>query len=200
MRQTVIAALAASGLYLAAGVAQAATFAGYSETADVYFDDVATFDFEPAGLGGSVADLDLLVDIQLSPDLTAGFLTLFNGALATVLDGSLLDTVLSVDNDLGDDTFSMLFSLSAGSQPYAIATFTGDLDGFGFSDFFTEGVLFVDGGLKIVGATEAGAAIIPLPAGVVLLVTGLAAMGGLGATRRRGHPGLLDAPDSKGRR
>lgn len=189
MRQTFLAGLAAVGLCSAAGGADAATFAGYTETADVYYDDAATFDYDPVFLGGEIYDdpsfLNRKVDIQLSTGLSSGFLTLFDDTFATVLDGTLLDTMLSVDNDIDDDTFSMLFELTTGSRPYAIATFTGDLDGLGFTDFFTDGVLFEDGSLKIVGATQDDTAVIPLPAGVVLLITGLAAMGGLGAAKRQ---------------
>ena len=185
MKQTFLAGLAAAGLCLASSDAGAATFAGYTETADVYFDDAATFDYDPLGLGGSITDPGFLVDIGLSPGLSTGFLTLFDDVFTTVLDGTLVDTMLSVDGNIGVDTFSMLFSLSTGSQPYAVATFSGNLDGFGFFDFYTDGVLFEEGSLKIVGANPDDTAVIPLPAGVVLLISGLAAVGGLGAARRR---------------
>jgi len=184
MKRISLGVAAAVGLCLASEATDAATFAGFTETSDVYFNDDATFDYDPLFLGGSIFDPNFLVDVALTPDLSSGALTLYEDFFATVLDGTLVDTALSVDNDVADDTFSMLFSLSIGAQPYAIATFTGDLDGFGFSDFFTDGVLFVDGNLKISGATQDGAAVVPLPAGVVLLVTGLAAMGGFGAARR----------------
>ena len=98
-------------------------------------------------------------------------------SVATVLDGALLDTMLSVDNDVGDDSFAMLFSLSTGASPFAVATFTGDLDGFGTTDFFTDGVFFTDGNLTVTGAT-----VIPLPAGILLLGTGIA---GLCLVRKR---------------
>lgn len=153
--------------------ADAATFTGFNETSDVYFDDTVTFDYDPFFLGGAVFDFGGLVDISFEADLTNGSLLLSDTLFATVLDGSLSDTMLTVDNDIGDDTFSMLFELATGANSHAIATFTGDLDGFGFSDFFTDGVLFADGNLSIVGASDANATVVPLPAGLPLLASGL---------------------------
>lgn len=162
--------------------AEAATFTGFSETADVYFDDAATFDYDPFFLGGSAFDFGGLVDISLAADLGSGSLLLTDSSFATVLDGGLSDTMLSVNTDIADDTFSMLFELTTGATSHAIATFTGDLDGFGFSDFFTDGALFVDGSLRIVGASEDGSTVVPLPAGLPLLLSGLF---GLAWLRRR---------------
>ena len=168
-------------------VSSASTFTGYSETADVFYDGAATFDYDPAFLGGALFDLAGLIDISLSTDLRMGSLLLTENLFSTVLDGILLDTVLSVDNDISDDTFSMLFDLTSGSTDYATATFTGDLDGFGFTDFFSEGVLFVDGDLKIVGAEPDKTAVVPLPSGLTLLLT---AFGGAAVFLRRRVPSL----------
>lgn len=164
------AAFALSGM---SNTAEAATFTGFNETSDVYFNDTATFDYDPFFLGGTVFDFGGLLDISLGADLSNGSLLLSDTSFMTVLDGSLSDTMLTVDNDIGDDTFSMLFELATGTSSHAIATFTGDLDGFGFSDFFADGVLFVDGNLSIVGASDANATVVPLPAGLPLLASGL---------------------------
>ncbi|MEI4234585.1 VPLPA-CTERM sorting domain-containing protein [Roseovarius sp. D22-M7] len=177
MKQIILASVAAASLGLLAGEADAATLDAYSTTGDVFFDDAATFDYDPFFLGGSISDPGFLVDISLSSDLSTGSLTLFDNSFATVLDGSLLDTMLSVDNGIDDDNFSMLFSLSTGAAPFAVATFTGDLDGLGTTDFFTDGVFFRDGNLAVTAAT-----VVPLPAGILLLGTGLA---GLCLVRRR---------------
>jgi len=179
MKQVIFAAVAATGLGVLAGKADAATFSGYIESGVVFFDDAASFDYDPFSLGGLIADPGFLVDIALSSDLSTGSLTLFDDFFATVLDGTLLDTMLSVDNGISDDSFSMLFSLSTGASPFAVATFTGDLDGIGTTDFFTDGVSFADGNLTVTGA-----AIVPLPAGILLMGTGLAGLC-LVRTRRR---------------
>lgn len=154
-------------------VANAATFTGFTETSDVYFDSTATFDYDPSFLGGTIFDFDGLVDISLEPDLASGSLLLTDALFDTVLEGTLSDTELTVDNGIGDDTFSMLFELATGTNSHAIATFTGDLDGLGFTSFFTDGVLFVDGNLSIVGASDANATVVPLPAGLPMLASGL---------------------------
>jgi hypothetical protein len=99
------------------------------------------------------------VSITRSADLAKGFLTLFD--FDPTLDGSLLDTLLTVDNGIGDDSFSMLFALNTGPTPFAVATSTGDLDGFGFANIITDGVRFADGNLEVTRAT-----VIPLPAGI----------------------------------
>lgn len=164
------AVLALAGI---SGTAAAATFSGFSETSDVYFDDTATFDYDPFFVGGSAFDFGGLVNISLATDLGSGSLSLSDNAFNTLLDGSLSDNVLSVDNDIGDDTFAMLFELATGATSHAIATFTGDLDGFGPTDFFTDGVLFVDGNLRIVGASKDSMSVVPLPAGLPLLASGL---------------------------
>jgi hypothetical protein len=181
MKQIILAGLAAACIGVLGDRSEASVFSNYVTTGDVFFDGAATFDYDPGGLGGGIFDPAFLVDISLSADLSAGSLTLFDDFFATVLDGSLLDTMLSVDNDIGDDSFSMLFALDTGPTPFAVATFTGDLDGFGFADFFTDGVLFADGNLEVTGAT-----VIPLPAGILLLGTGLAGLC-LVRTRRRLH-------------
>lgn len=177
MKQIVLAAVAAANFGLSVGKAEAATFTGYVGTGDVFFDDAATFDYDPVFLGGSITDPGFLVDISLSFNLTTGSLTLFDDFFATVLAGAVQDTMLSVDDGVGDDSFSMLFALSTGATPFAVATFTGDLDGFGTTDFFTEGVFFSQGNLTVTGAT-----MVPLPAGILLLWTGLA---GLCLVRKR---------------
>lgn len=185
MRKTIVAGIAAAWCCLASGGAVAATFSGYTATTDLYFNGAATFDFDPTFIGGSIVDPDLLADITLWNDLSTGFLTLFDVSSTLILDGALVSTMLSVDNGVGDDAFSMLFDLDVGASPFAIATFTGDLDGLGFTDFFTDGVLFKDGELTISGATQDDPNVVPLPAGMVLLVTAFAGLGGLGAARRR---------------
>ena len=177
MKNLVLAGAFAAGFLGYGSEADAATFTGYIETTDVFFDGAATFDYDPLFVGGSIFDPGFQVNVALSTDLATGSLLLTDGLFTPVLDGSLVDTMLSVDNGFADDTFSMLFEIVAGSADYAIATFTGDLDGFGFTDFFTDGALFVDGDLSIVGAQ-----VIPLPAGLPLLLTGV---GGLLLLRRK---------------
>jgi hypothetical protein len=142
---------------------------------DVFFDGAATLDYDPGILGVEVLEPD--VSITLSEDLSMGFLTLFD--FDPTLDGSLLDTLLTVDNGIRDDSFSMLFASNTGPTPFAVATFTGDLDGFGFANFSTDGVRFGDINLEVTSAT-----VIPLPAGILLLGTGLAGLC-LIRTRRR---------------
>lgn len=190
MKQMILAGFAAAGLGFLADKADAAAFTGYVGTGDVFFDDAATFDYDPFFLGGLIADPGFLVDISLASDLSAGSLTLFDDFFATVLDGALLDTMLSVDNGVGDDSFSMLFSLTTVATPFAVATFTGDIDGSGTTDFFTDGVLFTDGNLTVTGA-----AVVPLPAGILLLGTGLA---GLCLVRKRRTANGLDVGHSGG--
>ncbi|ANB33450.1 hypothetical protein M2324_003855 [Rhodovulum sulfidophilum] len=186
MKHKTLGILVVANVWLASVAANAATFAGYTETSDVYFDDDASFDYDPSFLGGSITSPDFLIDVALAADLSSGFLTLLDDFSVVALDGTLVGTALSVDNGVADDSFSMLFSLSTGIQSYAIATFTGDLDGFGISDFFTDGVLFADGNLTITGATQDGTAVVPLPAGAVLLLSSLATIAGFGLPRRRG--------------
>jgi hypothetical protein len=173
MKYTAIAGLALAGILTFSSSAQASTFTGFSETADVYFDDAAEFDYDPTFLGGAIFDGLFSVDIGLSADLTTGTLLLTDALLATVLDGTLEDTALDVDNDVADDTLAMLFHLTTGATDYAIATFTGDLDGSGTTDFFTDGVFFEPGTLRIVGATKDDSTVIPLPAGMPLLLGSL---------------------------
>lgn len=184
MKYTISVCTAVACMFSWSSASNASPFTGYSETADFFYDDAATFDYDPAFLGGSIFDFAGLVDLSLSTDFGSGSLLLTDNFFSTVLDGSLLDTVLSVDDDIGDDTFSMLFGLTTGSTDYAIATFTGDLDGFGFTDFFNDGVLFADGSLKIVGARQDNAAVVPLPAGLPLLLTGMAGIAWMQRRRR----------------
>src|SRR6056297_3236768 len=181
MKNLVLVGAIAAGLLGYGSEADAATFNGYIETTDVYFDGAATFDYDPLFVGGSIFDPVFQVNVALSTDLATGSLLLTAGLFTPVLDGSVVDTMLSVDNGFAGDTFSMLFEIVAGSADYAIATFTGDLDGFGFTDFFTDGVLFADGNLSIAGA-ELDTTVIPLPAGLPLLLSGV---GGLLLLRRK---------------
>jgi hypothetical protein len=180
MRQIILAGLAAAGIGVLADTSDASVFSNYVATGDVFFNGAATFDYDPEFVGGFIADPGLLVDIFLETDLSTGALTLSDASFATVLIGALVDTKLNVDNGLGDDSFSMLFSLSTGSTSFALATFTGDLDGLGNTNFFTDGVLAA-GNLEVTGAT-----VIPLPAGIVLLASGIAGLC-LVRTRRNAH-------------
>lgn len=187
MKHFVFAALTAVGLGLAAQDASAASFTGYETVGDPFYDGEAEFFYENSFFGGSIFDAPLffLVDIAFASDLNSGFLTLLDFDTSVVLDGSLLDTMLSVDNDIDDDSFSILFDLSTGPTSFAIATFTGDLDGLGTTDFFTDGVPFAAGGLTITGARSTDATVIPLPAGILLLGTGLAGFGLVQARRKQ---------------
>lgn len=185
MKTTIFASAVIACTSIWGSVASAATFTGYNETTDVFYNDAATLDYDPDFLGGSIFDLSGFVDISLSTALDSGTLLLTDNLFSTVLDGSLLEISLSVDDDIADDSFSMLFDLSTGSTNYAIATFTGDLDGGGFTDFSSDGVFFVDGNLKIVGAVKDSAAVIPLPAGLPLLLTGIAGIAFVQRRRRK---------------
>lgn len=171
MKHTISAFATVVCLSFLGTASSAATFTGYSETADVFYDDASTFDYDPFFLGGSIFDLANLVNISFSTDLGTGSLLLTDSSFATVLDGFLLDSALNVDDDIADDSFSMLFDLTTGPTNYTIATFTGNLDSLGSTDFFTDGVLFADGNLKIVGATQ-----IPLPTILPLFVIGLSGL------------------------
>lgn len=182
MKSFLAAAVMGIGALTWSGTAQASTFAGYSETSDVYFDGPVEFDYDPFFLGVTVIDPDFRVDMPISPDLGTGSLLLRDAFFSVVVDGALLDTAVHVDNGPSDDTFSALFELSTGATDYAIATFTGDLDGLGLTDFFVDGVLFQPGNFRIVGATKDETPVVPLPAGLILLVTGF---GSLVIVRRR---------------
>lgn len=184
MKNSILALAAVACISASGSASSAATFTGYNETEGALYSDIATFDYDPVFLGGSIFDISGLVDISLSKDLGSGNLLLTDNIFLTVLDGFLLNTSVSVDNGVEDDSFSMLFDLTTGSTDYAIATFTGDLDGLGFTDFFNDGVLFGEGTLKIVGATQDSAAVVPLPAGLPLLLTGF---GGFVLLRRKGR-------------
>jgi len=183
MLKNALAAFAALTLGITVqGSSLASTFSGFSETSDLFYDNPATLDYDPSFVGGSVFDQAFLVDISFTPDLETGSLLLTDSSFATVLDGTLLETALNVDNGAADDSFSMIFNLATGPAAYAIATFTGDLDGLGFTNFFSDGVFYLDGNLKIVGAEQNSTAVVPLPAGLPLLLTGV---GGLVLFRRK---------------
>ena len=176
MKHFILAGLIAAMSWTATEQAEASVFPQYVETTDVFFDGFAGLDYDPILLGGQVFGADAPVDIGFAPDFSTGFLTLFDTNFATVLDGDLLDVALSTDGGVNDDSFAMLFRLATGATPFAIATFVGDLDGGGTTDFFQDGVFFAPGDLTVTGAT-----VIPLPASVLLL---LGALGATAATRR----------------
>lgn len=177
MNKVLLAAAAVAGVLSFGAAAHASTFAGFTETTDVFFDGGAEFDYDPFFLGGSISESSFVLNLALSPDLGTGSLLLTDDlTFSTVLEGDLEDTALQADGAAVDDTFSMLFSLTTGSTDFAIATFTGDLDGFGTTDFLTDGVFFEPGNLTIVGATQDQTTVVPLPAGLPLLLAGIGAL------------------------
>lgn len=184
MKNVVLAAAAVFGVLSSGSSAQAATFSGFTETADIFFDGSAELDYDPFFLGGAITEPNLVLNLTFAASLSTGSLLLTEGIapFGAVLEGSLDDTALNVDSGSGVDTIAMLFSLTTGSTDYAIATFAGDLDGMGATDFFVDGVFFEPGSLQIVGATKDQAAVVPLPAGLPLLLTGI---GALAVMRRR---------------
>lgn len=174
---------AALGLGMMAHAASASTFMGYELAGAAYFDGSATLDYDPIFMGLAMSDDVGDLDVALETDLASGYLTLLDPS-GPVLDGSLIATAFESDGGLLDDTFSMLFELTVGATPYAIATFIGDLDGGGTVDFLTEGALFASGTATITGAVAAETPVIPLPASLPLLIGGFGALG-LASRRRR---------------
>ena len=183
MKNIVLAAATVAGVVGWSGRATASPFTGFTETTDVFFMDQVEFDYDPVFLGGAISDFFGDLNIALATDLSNGTLLLTDPFdFSTVLEGALEDTALHVDDNIADDTFSMLFSITTGAVNYAIASFTGSLDGGGFTDFSTDGLFFEPGTLKITGATKDQAAVVPLPAGLPLMLAGICT---LAVLRRR---------------
>lgn len=181
MKRTLASAVLIAALV--AGGASAATFAGYTPGAPLYlgdatvFSDVGGFGTIDSNFPDTLASITFNLDPLLGP---SGTLSINDGSdppLETASSFTLVDYVITETGDPSDDEIAFLFDLDTG--PFAIATFVGDLDGFGLGDFFEFGA-FASGSLTVVQATR-DAAVIPLPAGGILILTGLAAL----ATARR---------------
>ena len=166
--------LIAAGFMALAGTAQAATFAGYEATTDVYFDGAADL-FYDFGIG-SIFD-DATGGVLLSAD----FFDLGTGSDdggVTVLDLVTFDEIrydtlidfMFTDNMSGDDELALLFGSNFGGvTDFAIGTFTGELG----SDFLNSGA-GVTGTFELVGAQSISA--VPLPAGLPLILAGLGSL------------------------
>lgn len=171
--------MAAAAFLAMAGQTQAATFAGYEVTGNILATTDAEIDYLPGVFPGTITDLDFLLNMEFDGPVWDGFATISDDVtFATVFDGTLLDGMLTTDGDVGDDTLSLLFEGTVGA-PFAILTFIGDLDGMGFSDFFTDGVSF---GAGTVTVDAAKLSAVPVPASLPLLLVGL---GGIAAVSRR---------------
>ncbi|SFB14369.1 VPLPA-CTERM protein sorting domain-containing protein [Poseidonocella pacifica] len=167
-------------LFAFTGAAQAATLSNVTPTSDIYFAGDVEVDYDPGFLGLFIGDLGGLLSVSgPAPFDGTTSLAIVDAGFATVASGTLTDYELSADGGAGVDTLHMLFELSTGSQPYALATFMGDFDGGGTTDFFTNGVAFVGATASVVGAT-----VVPLPASLPLLLAGLGAAGFIGRRSR----------------
>ncbi|MDW3224783.1 MAG: VPLPA-CTERM sorting domain-containing protein [Paracoccaceae bacterium] len=186
LRQGIVTMVLAAGMMCGAGVAQAATIGSvivgdviYEETsldviADDTFIEASAFNsdtvFVSAFLDGSSNAVPGLFGIDADLDITD--INFFPVLLGVAHDVSV---------DTGADTISILYKLSENTlsfDPFALAVLFFD-DGV-FSDPFNfTDVDFAFADLKIYGATSAS--VVPLPAGLPLLLVGL---GGFAVARR----------------
>ena len=172
MKHAVLAATFAGALALLPAAGRAAVTLNDVTPGDEYFFGNGALTYDLGSQGLAVFDLGspALVQVTAAPGFATGTLTLGSDPIR----GILIDTLFTPGRSVG--TFAMLFEITEGVLgSHAIVTFAGGLD----SGFLTEGVARVEGTLTV---EAAGVSVIPLPAGIVLLLTGL---GGLAALGRR---------------
>lgn len=169
-----------AALLAVSAVPAAASFVGYTE-GDVLLSDSGQLDYDPVGFGLALLDNGLLLDVSADETLSTGALTLFDTFGGLFIDApTLIDIRLTVEAS-GDDLFEALFEVASGPHTHVIAMFTGDLDGSGTTDFFTDGAVFVPGTVRVVAASADPVTPIPVPGTLPLA---LGAVGGLILLRR----------------
>jgi hypothetical protein len=121
----------------------------------------------PSGAGSLVIDAVL----TSGGGFTSGALAI-TGTGPNYLSGTLADVGFAFEPS-GDDTLQLLFNSNSGTAQSAygslvLASFTGNLDSGGTSDFFSDGVVFADAIFELVSVTQ-----IPTPGTLALLVAAL---------------------------
>ncbi|MGR3321926.1 MAG: VPLPA-CTERM sorting domain-containing protein [Pseudooceanicola sp.] len=175
-------AIASAALSVIAAAAGAASFSGYNVTGPTYYDGAGQLNY--SGSNGSdvvsVSSPDLSETISIVGSLS-GLGAALTNPYSPQFSGVAIDFSYT-DNQSGDDVLAILFqndNLLPSASDFAIATFTGELG----SDFLTDGAGVstpVFGTFEVVGA-----AVIPLPAALPLILAGLGGLAVVGRRRRR---------------
>lgn len=198
MKSLLLGGVAALSIAVVAQSASASVFSGYYETSPEYYNtnnvNFAAPTSNPWISVSGTVNAGLNISKLLSWPPSANFFGLaYDVSVPFTFSGSALGVYDSATGALGysldlvgehlnasEDVFSLLFDLDSGSaSDYAIVELTGDFTGFTFGDEFSG-----EYDVRIVGAEAGEAPVVPLPAGLPLLIGGLGALGVVARRRR----------------